>query len=114
VKNGKIRYGKPRLPGPSLGSQDSASHFFDPWENARQERKMTIITIEEAQSRLSEIINRLTPGEEVILTQNSRPVARIVAGLAEKPQPIPGRCKGMLTIVSDDDEHLKDFAEYMP
>jgi len=25
----------------------------------------------------------------------------------------PGNCKGMLTIGADDDEHLKDFAEYM-
>jgi hypothetical protein len=24
-----------------------------------------------------------------------------------------GRCRGMLTIVADDDEHLKDFDEYM-
>ena len=28
--------------------------------------------------------------------------------------PIFGRCQGMLTIVSDDDEHLKDFVDYMP
>jgi hypothetical protein len=25
----------------------------------------------------------------------------------------PGNCKGMATIVADDDEHLRDFAEYM-
>ena len=31
-----------------------------------------------------------------------------------RPQPKPGFAKGTLTIVSDDDEHLKDFAEYMP
>ena len=28
-------------------------------------------------------------------------------------EPVFGSCKGMLTIVSEDDEHLKDFAEYM-
>ena len=28
--------------------------------------------------------------------------------------PLPGRGKGMLTILSEDDDHLKDFAEYMP
>jgi hypothetical protein len=27
--------------------------------------------------------------------------------------PVFGSCKGMLTIVSEDDEHLKDFEEYM-
>ena len=25
----------------------------------------------------------------------------------------PGNCKGMLTILAEDDEHLQDFAEYM-
>jgi hypothetical protein len=41
-------------------------------------------------------------------------VAQLVAVKTPKLQPRFGSCKGMLTIVSDDDEHLKDFAEYMP
>ena len=32
---------------------------------------------------------------------------------SELPVPVFGSCRGMLTIISDDDEHLKDFAEYM-
>lgn len=28
-------------------------------------------------------------------------------------QPVFGSCKGMMTIVSEDDEHLKDFEDYM-
>ena len=28
-------------------------------------------------------------------------------------QPVFGRCRGMLTIAQEDDEHLKDFVEYM-
>jgi hypothetical protein len=31
-----------------------------------------------------------------------------------RQRPEPGSGKGMLTIVSEDDEHLQDFAEYMP
>ena len=42
-----------------------------------------------------------------------KPVARIVAGPGEQPRPVPGRGKGMLTVLSEDDDHLKDFAEYM-
>jgi hypothetical protein len=41
-------------------------------------------------------------------------VARLLA--EEKPKRQPrraGTCKRMLVIVSDDDEHLKDFADYM-
>jgi hypothetical protein len=29
-------------------------------------------------------------------------------------RPMPGRAKGMLTILTEDDEHLDDFKEYMP
>jgi hypothetical protein len=28
-------------------------------------------------------------------------------------EPVFGSCKGMMTIVSEDEEHLKDFEEYM-
>ena len=75
---------------------------------------MRTISIEQAEGHLAEIIENLSPGEEVVLTRDSRPVARLVGANGDKPRPIPGRCKGMLTIISDDDDHLKDFAEYMP
>jgi hypothetical protein len=29
-------------------------------------------------------------------------------------RPPPGLGKGIITVISDDDEHLKDFEEYMP
>jgi hypothetical protein len=32
----------------------------------------------------------------------------------DTPRPEPGRCRGMLAIVADDDEHLEDWAEYLP
>jgi hypothetical protein len=36
------------------------------------------------------------------------------AGSGSEPaRPVFGSCQGMLTIVSEDDEHLKDFQEYM-
>jgi prevent-host-death family protein len=75
---------------------------------------MTTLTLEEAQARLSEVVHRLTPGEEVLITENSQPVAKVIGVPAEKPRPIPGRAKGMLTILKEDEEHLKDFEEYMP
>jgi len=28
-------------------------------------------------------------------------------------RPGPGLCKGMITIIADDEDHLKDFEEYM-
>lgn len=73
------------------------------------------ITIEEAQSKLKELIHALAPGEEVVITENRQPIARLVG---EPPQPrlrpAPGLGKGFIAIVEDDDEHLKAFAEYLP
>jgi antitoxin (DNA-binding transcriptional repressor) of toxin-antitoxin stability system len=73
------------------------------------------VTIEDAQAKLPDIIHGLTTGEEVVVTERGQVVARIVGEHRPLTQrPGPGLCKGMLTIVADDDEHLKDFAEYMP
>ena len=38
---------------------------------------MPTVTIEEAQNKLSELIHRLVPGEEVVITENDQPVARL-------------------------------------
>jgi antitoxin (DNA-binding transcriptional repressor) of toxin-antitoxin stability system len=70
------------------------------------------VEIDVAQSTLSEIIAGLAPDDEVVIVQNRRPVARLSAPKKGRPQ--FGSCKGMLTIVEEDDEHLKDFEEYMP
>jgi antitoxin (DNA-binding transcriptional repressor) of toxin-antitoxin stability system len=75
---------------------------------------MQTITVEEAQCHLAEIIDNLPPGGEVVITRNERPVAKLVGAPTEPPRPQPGRGKGLLTILSEDDDHLKDFAEYMP
>ena len=75
---------------------------------------MQTVTLQEAQSHLAEIIDKLTPGEEVVIARDRQPVARLVGESLAKPHPVPGRCRGMLTIVAEDDEHLKDWAEYLP
>ncbi len=75
---------------------------------------MQTITLDEAQSHLAEIIEKLRPGEEVVITRGNQPVARLSGAPGEEPRPLPGRGRGMLTILAEDDEHLKDFAGYMP
>ena len=72
------------------------------------------VTLSQAQADLAGLIHRLTPGEELVITENERPVARLTAESAKPSQrQDPGLLKGMITIVEDDDEHLKDFEEYM-
>jgi antitoxin (DNA-binding transcriptional repressor) of toxin-antitoxin stability system len=75
---------------------------------------MAIVTIQEAQAGLLDLIHKLLPGDEVVITEDNQPVAKLVASPADKPRPIPGRCKGMLTILAEDNEHLEGFKEYMP
>lgn len=71
-------------------------------------RKMEI---DLAQSQLSELIAGLGPDDELILTKDDKPIARLLP--ATWGTPVFGRCKGMLTVVAEDDDHLEDFKEYM-
>lgn len=71
------------------------------------------VSIEQAQLRLKELIQQTAVGESIVITDNQHPVAELRMVQSEKPTPVFGSCKGLLTIVSDDDEHLADFSEYM-
>ena len=75
---------------------------------------MSTMTIEEAQAKLSEVIDKLAPGEEVIITRNEQPVAKLVGQQRPMRKPRrPGSAKGKLVILAEDDEHLQDFKDYM-
>ncbi len=77
---------------------------------------MTTVTIQQAQSTLSELIHRLSPGDEVVITENDRPVARLIPS-PETPQTLPrqlGTMKGsVLYMAPDFDAPLEDFTECM-
>jgi antitoxin (DNA-binding transcriptional repressor) of toxin-antitoxin stability system len=74
----------------------------------------TIITVEEAQASLKELIHKLAPGEKVIITENLQPVATLVAEEAQPPRPAPGLGKGSILYMAPDfDAPLEDMKEYM-
>ena len=76
---------------------------------------MSTIRLADAQAHLADVIHRLQQGSEIMITENNEIVARLVGERRPiKQRPGPGLAKGMMTIVADDEEHLKDFAEYMP
>jgi antitoxin (DNA-binding transcriptional repressor) of toxin-antitoxin stability system len=72
------------------------------------------VSVEQAQKSLPQLIDQLRPGQEVLLTRNDQPVAQLVAVNTTTPVPVFGGCHGLLTVLSEDDEHLADFGEYMP
>ena len=76
---------------------------------------MASVTIEEAQARLPELVHRLTPDEEVVITENDQPVARLVRSAPQPPAKRRlGTMKGsVLYLASDFDAPLEDFREYM-
>jgi antitoxin (DNA-binding transcriptional repressor) of toxin-antitoxin stability system len=73
----------------------------------------TAIPLEEVEANLRALIYRLAPGDEVLITENRETVAKLVS----QPRPVgqrqPGLCKGMITLLVEDDEHLQGFQEYM-
>ena len=76
---------------------------------------MATVTIQEAQAKLPELIHRLNPGDEIVITENSHPVARLVpTGSAPQLQPRqPGSLRGtVLHMAADFDAPLEDFKDY--
>lgn len=77
---------------------------------------MATITIEEARANLDDLIHRLTPGEEVVITENDRPVAKLVAATPEpQPRKVPrlGTQRGSVLSMEHFDDPLEEFEEYM-
>lgn len=74
----------------------------------------TTMTVEEAQAKLKELINNLAPGEEIVITENQRTVAKLVGERTVRPpRPAPGLGKGSILYMAPDfDEPLDEFKEY--
>lgn len=80
-------------------------HYLDTWP--------PVFSIQEAQATLPALIHRLAPGEEVILMEDDRPGAKLVAA-APLPWPIPklGTQRGSVLYTAPDfDAPLDDFKE---
>ncbi len=76
---------------------------------------MPTITLEEAQAHLPELIERLQPGEELVITSNQKPVARLTGAVeAVRAERRLGTMRGsVLSMAADFDAPLDDFKEYM-
>jgi antitoxin (DNA-binding transcriptional repressor) of toxin-antitoxin stability system len=75
---------------------------------------MPTLNLDEAQAHLREIVTGLQPGEEVVLTDNGQPLAKLV-----RTERTSWPCKAgsardkILWIAPDFDAPLEEFKEYM-
>jgi antitoxin (DNA-binding transcriptional repressor) of toxin-antitoxin stability system len=74
------------------------------------------IAVQEAEGHLAEIIERLPPGEEILLTRDDKPIATLRATLEpERRVPQLGTLKGtILYIAPDFDDIPEGFEDYLP
>lgn len=68
---------------------------------------MKNVTIHEAKTNLSRLIQKACEGEEIVISRGSEPVARLVALADTKGRRRPGSLKGKLRVG-------KDFFEPLP
>lgn len=62
---------------------------------------MTTVSVHEAKTHLSRLIERVLAGEEVVIARNKQPVVRLVREGPPKKKPILGAMKGQLGDVDD-------------
>ena len=71
---------------------------------------MPTITLEEAQAKLRDLIHSLLQGEELVITENDYPIARLTRSPRTWWPCQPGSAKGMRHWMSEDfDAPLEDF-----
>ncbi len=76
---------------------------------------MPTVTIEDAQAHLKELIEQLHPGEEIVITRDHKPVARLIGeGAPQRPPRKLGTMKGsVLHMAPDFDAPLEELKEHM-
>ncbi len=51
---------------------------------------MSTVTLEDAQAHLPQLIERLQPGEEIVITRDQKPVARLSGERPKRSPPVRG------------------------
>lgn len=59
------------------------------------------VSVRDAKARLSELLDRVERGEEVLIHRHRKPVARLIA---ERPVRQPGRLAGQIWLADDFDD----------
>jgi prevent-host-death family protein len=73
---------------------------------------MNVVTIHQAKTHLSKLIQAVLRGEEVVIARGKIPVARLTPLSAPNQSRPIGDLKGRISIAEDFDEPLPDFKDY--
>jgi antitoxin (DNA-binding transcriptional repressor) of toxin-antitoxin stability system len=74
---------------------------------------MSTVTLEEAQSKLANLIAQLRPGEEMTILDQGQPIAQVKKVERTLWPCKAGSAAGKIRMAPDFDAPLDDFAEYM-
>jgi antitoxin (DNA-binding transcriptional repressor) of toxin-antitoxin stability system len=74
---------------------------------------MLTVTLAEAQTHLPELIGQLQPGDEITITANGQPLAKMRKAERTSWPCKAGSAAGKICMAADFDASLEDFEEYM-
>ncbi|MGB7251117.1 MAG: DUF2281 domain-containing protein [Phormidesmis sp.] len=74
---------------------------------------MQRIDIKAAQAEIAQLLAHALRGEEIIITQDNRPILKLTQVLPMPKRRQRGSAKGQIWMAPDFDEPLEDFSEYM-
>ena len=75
-------------------------------------RSAPYVNIAEAKARLSELVDKVATGEEIVIARDHKPVARLVPVTTRSGPRKPGSAKGQVWMAADLDETPPDFGDY--
>lgn len=73
---------------------------------------MTHVDLQQAKDRLLELVELAASGEEVLISKEDVPLARLTSVTPPRKARRFGSAKGLIEIGEDFDEPLQDFEEY--
>ena len=67
---------------------------------------MDIVNVHHAKTQLSQLLERVATGEQIVIARNGKPIAKLVPFIPEPRQ--PGRLKGKIHLMPDFDAPLPE------
>ena len=74
---------------------------------------MEQVDLKEAQEHLFELVKRAAGGEDVVISDKNKPLAKLVSAVPSVRRRQFGSARGLIEMSDDFDEPLEDFREYM-